>query len=217
MGRVVKSYTFHPVLQVLVILELAAVAAATVVYLPPAKDFADPTWAKMIVFHVPCAAMAVLAYVVSTVYAVAYLSGGRKPSDIKSEASAVLGFVFTVLATVTGMVFAAKQWGKAWNWDPRETSILMLLMVYTAYFALRAAIADGRAKAKISSVYNILACLVMPFFVFVLPRITPSLHPKRASLSPEYGVALAAATVGFVLLYLWALRAVIRAKEVRQK
>jgi heme exporter protein C len=208
MGRVVKKAILPIWVQVSVVLELAAVAVATAtfLYVPPARNFASPEWARMIVFHVPCAMIAVVAYIVSTVYAVMCLTRREIAADIKSAASASLGFVFTVLATITGMVFAKVEWGTAWNWDPRETSILMLMIVYIAYFALRSAIPNAANRARISAAYNILACLVMPFLVFVLPRINEGLHPKRASLSPEYGMALAGAMLGYLLVYVWLFR-----------
>ena len=215
MGRVKRTYTTHPALQALLGVEMAAVIAAAFLYVPPAKGFASPDAARIILFHVPCAMIAVLAYVVSTVYAVGYLVRGDVALDGKSAASASLGFLFTLLATITGMVFAHIEWGSAWNWDPRETSILMLLMVYAAYFALRSALPGNRSRGRISAVYNVLACLVMPFFVFILPRIAPaSLHPDRASLSPEYRVVMAAAMLGFALLYLWVFRLAVRVGEL---
>lgn len=206
----------HPILQAFVGLELAAVILAAFLYLPPAANFASPEAARIIVFHVPCAMIATVAFVISTAYAIAYLVRGNAASDIKSAASASLGFLFTVLATVTGMVFAKIEWGTAWNWDPRETSILMLLIVYAAYFALRSALPNGTSRARISAVYNILACVVMPFFVFVMPRIGPaSLHPNRAALSAEYREVMGAAMLGYLLLYVWIFRLAVRVRELQ--
>jgi len=211
----------HPLLQAFVGLEMTAVILAAFLYLPPAKGFEVPGCARIIVFHVPCAMVAVLAYLVSTIYAIAYLVQRNVANDIKSAASASLGFLFTVLATVTGMIFARIEWGTAWNWDPRETSILMLLIVYAAYFALRSALPNGAGRAKISAAYNILACLVMPFFVFVLPRIAPGgLHPSTTltssgSLSTEYHIVLRGAMLGYVVLYLWMFRLVVRIGELQ--
>jgi heme exporter protein C len=110
------------------------------------------------------------------------------------------------------MIFARLEWGSAWNWDPRETTILMLLIVYAAYFVLRSAIPAKTARARTGAVYNILACAVMPYFVFVLPRILGGLHPagtltSSGGLSPEYRIVMAAAAMGFALLYIWVFRA----------
>lgn len=194
---------------------MAGVIAATFLWVPPAKGFQNPGAARLIILHVPCAMMAVLAYIISMIYAILHLSRGTPDMDAKSAASAGLGFVFTVLATVTGMIFAQAQWGAAWNWDPRETSILMLMIVYAAYFALRGAIPSKVARGRISAAYNILAGLVMPFFVFVMPRMAGGLHPSStlmspSGLSPEYRVVLGCAMIGFLWLYVWLFRARVR-------
>lgn len=193
-------------LQVLLILWMAAVVIITIRWVPAAKGFADPESARLVILHVPCAMIAVVAYVVSMVYAVLYLTGRQRSSDTNSAISARLGFAFTILATATGMIFARLQWGSAWNWDPRETSILMLLIVYAGYLSLRGAISDRNARARVSAVYSILAGLVMPYLVFVVPRIMGSLHPSRAGLSPEYRIAMAASAIGFVWIYVWLFR-----------
>lgn len=218
MGRVANKPILPLPLQVFLGLEMTAVIAAVFLYVPPAVGFASPGCARMMIFHVPCAMVAVVAYAISTVYAIAGLIRRNPADDIKSAASASLGFAFTVLATITGMIFAQIEWGTAWNWDPRETSILMLLIVYAAYFALRGAIPSRATKARISAAYNIMACVVMPFLVFVLPRINTGLHPtttltKSGSLSMEYHMAFGGAMLGYLLLYFWMFRLHVRVGE----
>ena len=45
--------------------------------------------------------------------------------------------------------WARQAWGSYWNWDPRETSIFFLLLIYAAYLALRSAIdQDERGLRK---------------------------------------------------------------------
>ncbi|MCX6346104.1 MAG: cytochrome c biogenesis protein CcsA [Armatimonadetes bacterium] len=192
---------------------MSAVIIGTFLFVPPAQGFASPDAARMVIFHIPCAIVAVIAYIISAIYAIAFLSKGKIMSDEKSAIAAGLGFLFTALATVTGMIFAQAQWGKTWNWDPKQTSILMLIMVYAAYFTLRSCIPGQIARAKISAAYNILAGLIMPFLVIILPRMLPSLHPKSAHLSPEYQIALACAAIGYIVLFIWMFRLQVRIAE----
>lgn len=203
MGRLKKAEHSYAVPLAALAAWMVGVTALAVLWVPPAKGFADPGSARLVILHVPCAMMSVVGYLVSTIYAIGYLARRQPASDAKSAVSAGLGFWFTVAATVSGMVFAELQWGSAWNWDPRETSIVMLLIVYAGYFALRGAISDRNARARISAVYNIMACLVMPYLVFVLPRIVGGLHPTRMHLSAEYRIAMLASAVGFVWMYAW--------------
>ena len=73
----------------------------------------------------------------------AILFGGRDPRHDRAAAVAIeLGLVFGVLATITGALWARIMWGAYWNWDPRQTSILISLLFYGAYLALRSGIDD---------------------------------------------------------------------------
>lgn len=197
---------------------MSAVILGTFMFVPAARGFSSPESARLVVFHVPCAMVAVIAYIVSAVYAVAYLRKGSAIDDEKSAISAALGLLFTVLATVTGMVFARVQWGSFWNWDPRQTSILMLIMLYAAYFMLRSSIPGQIARARISAAYSIMAAVIMPFLVIVLPRMMASLHPsdtltQREGLAPEYRIAMIAAAIGYAWLYVWMFRMQVHVAE----
>ena len=102
--------------------------------------------ARILFFHVPMSWTAVVAFLVSMVYGIKYLAKKNIDDDIKSTASSGLGLVFCILATVTGSLWAKFNWGSFWNWDPRETSIFVLLLIYGAYFALRSALEVERLQ-----------------------------------------------------------------------
>jgi heme exporter protein C len=201
---------------------MCAVIVATFLWLPPANKFAVPDAARIIIFHVPNAMVAVVAFLVSTIYAIKYLRGRSLADDIKSASSAQLGLLFTLLATVTGAVFAKIQWGVAWNWDPRESSILILLLIYAAYFALRSATDGAERRAALSSAYAVIAFVTVPFLVFVLPRVMWSLHPQntltsRGGLDTSYRIVLMAAMFGFMGIYLWLFRLSAALVELRNR
>ena len=131
--------------------------------------------------------------------------------DDRAVAAASLGFIFCVLAAVTGSIFAKITWGVFWNWDPRETSIFILLLIYGAYFALRGAIGVEEKRAALSAVYAIFAFVTVPFLIFIVPRVVPSLHPEDSiinenlefTMGPTVRVVLSASLILFTSLYLW--------------
>src|SRR5580700_10834601 len=112
--------------------------------------------ARVMFFHVPAAVLSSVCYFVGMFYAAQYLFASRHANletDAKSAISMELGFLFCLLATITGSIFAGIQWGTFWNWDPRETSIVIMLLLYAAYLVLRGAMADKAvARARISAV-----------------------------------------------------------------
>ncbi len=141
-----------------------------------------------------------------------YLARRNVKADDLALSAAELGFLFCVLATVTGSIFAKASWGSFWNWDPRETSIVILLMIYGAYFALRSAVADPEKKRVFAGVYAILAFLTVPFLVFVIPRITASLHPEdtmnpaNPGMDPRTLKVFLGSLLAYTALFVWMLR-----------
>ena len=135
-------------------------------------------YVRIAFFHIPVAWVSVLAFITSAIYAIKYLKGHKLKDDMRSYKACLLGFFFCIWATVSGAVFAKLTWGAYWNWDPRETSIFVLLLIYAAYLTLRQGNIEPTRKAKISSIYTLLSTVVIPFLVFVLPRIYFSLHPE---------------------------------------
>ncbi len=173
--------------------------------------------ARIIFFHVPMSWVALCAYMISMIFGIRYLRSRDLNLDAMSAAAASLGTLYCVLATVTGAVWAKFNWGSFWNWDPRESSILVLLLIYAAYFLLRNSIADAERRARLSSVYSIVAFVTVPFLMFVLPRLLPGLHPgssddtnagpllspKSDAINPTKQVLFALSLFSFTLVYFW--------------
>ncbi len=176
--------------------------------------------AKIIFFHVPTAWLSSIAFLMSTLYSIKYLRKKNLDDDAKSYAAAQLGIIFCILATITGAVWAKFAWGSYWSWDPRQTSIFALLLIYGAWFALRSSIESEEKRATLSAVYSIIAFLTVPFFVFIMPRIMIGLHPGAESIEGGKVVQTASPVVnfkmngnmlaifflsliGFTILYFW--------------
>lgn len=201
---------------------MSAVIVVAFLYAPAAEGFAQPDAARIIFFHVPNAIVAAIAFIVAAVYAVMHLRSRSLMDDAKSAASAELGLVFTALATITGSIFAHIQWNSWWNWDPRETAIIILLLVYLAYFALRTAVDAPDKRASLSAVYAILALPAMVFLMFIMPRVMFSLHPQDTLISEgkldiTYRLVLYPAILGFIGLYVWLFRIRTALAEIKLK
>jgi heme exporter protein C len=170
--------------------------------------------AKIIFFHVPTAWLAVIAFLMAMVYGVKYLKGKNLDDDAKSNAALQLGMMFCILATVTGSIWAKFTWGAFWHWDPRETSIFVLLLIYGSLFALRSAIENEDKRARLSAVYSIFSFLTVPFFIFIMPRIMTGLHPGSANddtsgpvvdfkMNANMQLIFYLSLLSFTILYYW--------------
>lgn len=183
--------------------------------------------ARIIIYHVPMAWMTVIAFLVSMVYGIRYLKSRDLDLDMKSAVSSGLGLLFCILATVTGSIWAKFNWGSFWNWDPRETSIFVLLLVYGAYFALRSAIDIEEKRASLSAVYSVMAFVTVPFFIFIMPRIMPGLHPgssddtnsgpvlSSGGMNAAMRLVLYSTLLGYIALYTWLMQLKIRVTKLR--
>jgi len=186
---------------------------------------------RILNFHVPVAWICVLAFLISMIYSIRYLRSKDFEFDLIASSTAGLGLLFCVLATVTGMVWAKANWGSFWNWDPRETSIFILLLIYAAYFSLRSAIENPETKARLSAVYSVLAFITVPFLVFILPRILSGLHPgsendsttgpilsaKEGALSIIQQISFSLGFATFTAIFFWMLNIYIRQRKLQQK
>lgn len=191
--------------------------------------------ARIIFFHVPMSWLAVVAFFMAMWYGIVYLRRKQIKYDIKSATAAELGFIFSILATITGSIWAKFNWGSFWNWDPRETSIFVLLLIYGAYFSLRSAVEVEERRASLSAVYSIVAFVTVPFFVFIMPRIMFSLHPGgggsvapivnangKMYLDMNMRYVFYASLLGFSVLYFWLFQSRTRialmaySKEIRR-
>lgn len=175
---------------------------------------------RIIYFHVPCAWLCVLAFFMTALFSVRYLLKKDPALDAKAALSAQLGLIFCVLATISGAIWARFAWGAFWNWDPRETSIFLQLLIYLAYFSLRGSIGETEKRSTFSAAYAILAFLTVPFLIFIVPRISPSLHPSDTVVGKEQKFNMGATVrtiffsslAGFTLLYYYLYRLGARIK-----
>lgn len=171
-------------------------------------------------FHIPVAWVSVLAFLLAAWWAYRYLQTRSSIYDRKSSVSAMLGLVFCLLATISGAIFAKLTWGAYWNWDPRQTCIFVLLLLYGAYMTLRSSIEDEEQKAKVSAVYALFSFVSVPLLVFILPRLYFSLHPEplinssgKIHMDPVMLYVLIAALIGCSGLYWWLFQQQLTRRE----
>jgi heme exporter protein C len=176
--------------------------------------------ARAVFFHVPSAILSSLCYFIGVAYAGMYLYSDRHrhlDTDAKSGAAMELGLLFCILATITGSIFAGIQWGSFWNWDPRETSIVIMLLLYASYIVLRAAL-NGKpeTRARLSAVYALVAVVPAQYLIWAVPRLLASNHPVNtlqdpANTSLTYKMVLYPSFLAFFLVFVWLFQLRLRA------
>ena len=195
---------------VIAVLTLASLGAVFFI-VPPAEGLGD--YVRIAFFHIPTAWVAVVAFLGAAYWGARYLKTRELRYDAKSARSAILGLIFTLMATVSGAVFSKLTWGAYWNWDPRQTTIFVLLLIYAAYVTLRMTMRDERARASSSAVYALFSFIAVPFLVFILPRMFFSLHPSpvlnetgRIDMDAVMLGTLVLALIDMTLIYIWLMK-----------
>src|SRR2546427_1105561 len=165
---------------------------------------------RVLYFHIPAAWVTVVALGWSMLHSILYLRTRNLEHDHHAAAAAEIGILFCIVATVSGSLWAKAMWGSYWNWDPRETSIFFLLLIYAAYLGLRSAIDGEERRARLSAVYSAAAFVAVPFLMFIVPRVYDSLHPspilparEPRSMDPRIRTVFLAMLVGFSVLFYW--------------
>lgn len=116
-----------------------------------------------------------------------YVRSHDRAWDERANTCVELTMMFFILTMLTGMLFSRVQWGAWWQWDPRQTSFLLVLLIYAAYFVLREAFPDAERRAMASSAYALAALLPAFFLIFVFPHLpwVLSMHPSTTIIGGE--------------------------------
>lgn len=165
-------------------------------------------------FHVPMWFCMQTLFTVSVVYAIKYLRSQNPKHDYYALEFARTGVVFGLLGLVTGAIWANYQWGAPWSGDPKQNGAAIAILIYMAYFVLRGSMNDLDKRSRISAVYNIFAFAMLFPTIWILPRLTESLHPggqgsegnpalNSADLDSNMRLVFYPAIIGWILLGVW--------------
>lgn len=173
---------------------------------------------RILFFHLPSAITSFVAFTLTLVFSILYLSKSDMRFDVYAITSAKAGIFLITAALISGSIWAKVAWGSYWNWDPRETTVLILWFVYAAYFALRESIDVRETKARNSAILAIFGYVTIPLS-YLSAYIGFSLHPttKELKIGLNVGQTLGIMILGFILLYFAYLLIESRAEILRLK
>jgi len=180
---------------------------------------------RALYFHVPMWFGMVIMFLISTIYAIKYLRDSDLQNDIKSVEFANTGLFFGLLGIFTGMIWANYTWGSPWHGDPKQNGAAIALLVYLAYFVLRGSIDNQEQRSRLSAVYNIFAFAAMIPLIFIIPRLTSSMHPGSGGnpgfnmydLDSKMRLVFYPAVAGWILFGLWIATVRIRVRNAEEK
>ena len=175
-------------------------------------------------FHVPMWFAMIILFGISAWYSVQYYRKGQIDADVKSVAFIKVGIIFGLLGLVTGMLWAKHTWNAYWSWDVKQNMSAIALLIYAALMVMRSSVEDDMQKARLTAGYNMFAFALLIPLLFIVPRMTDSLHPGNGG-NPAFGgedldntmrMVFYPAVAGFFLLGLWISELVYRTDRLKR-
>ena len=130
------------------------------------EDYKQSHSVRIMYVHVPAAWISLGIF-----SSIAFLSIGvfifkNQNLFLISKSLAPSGFVFNIIALVTGAIWGKPTWGTWWAWDARITSMLILALFYLMYLLSWKIIDDKSKSIKVSSIIAIVGLINIPIIKF---------------------------------------------------
>ena len=192
--------------QILYIIAGAAILAAlymALIFAPTEATMGDVQ--RIFYWHVATAWVGFLAFFVAFIASIAYLRTGRRQWDVLALSSVEVGMAYAIIMTITGSLWAKPIWNTWWTWDPRLTSVTIMLLIYASYLLLRRMIDDPAQRARFAAIYGIAGFISVPI-TFMAVRWWRTIHPvildsEGFHLTSSMLAALIVSIAAFTALY----------------
>ena len=172
---------------------------------PP--DVVQGDYVRILYVHAPSAWLAFVAFGVTALGSLGWITTRRPWADRMAESSAEIGVVFTAIALTTGALWGRPIWGTYWDWgDARMASTALMFFVYLGYLALRRSIPDPVQRARRSAVLGLVAVVQVPIVYFSVLYFRTlhqgqTIRPDGIQMDGSMVVALLVNLLAFTLLY----------------
>ncbi len=130
------------------------------------EDYKQSHSVRIMYVHVPAAWISLGIFSTITVLSIVGYIFKIKNFFLISKSLAPSGFVFNVIALVTGSIWGKPTWGTWWAWDARITSMLILAFFYLMYLIAWRIYEDKEQVFKVTSIITILGIINVPIIKY---------------------------------------------------
>ena len=188
----------------IVVLSIGLVEA---LFLSP-EDYIQSHSVRIMYVHVPSAWISLGTFSLIALLSVGSFIFKNKNFSLIAKSLAPSGFVFNIIALVTGSIWGKPTWGTWWAWDARITSMLILVLFYSMYILAWRIFDKKEQVIKITSIIAILGVINVPIIKFSVDWWS-TLHQNSSvnvlsdtSIHPSMLVPLLIMTAAFSLFSL---------------
>ena len=172
------------------------------------EDYKQSDSVRIMYVHVPSAWISLGIFSVISILSFGVFVFKNKNFSLITKSLAPSGFVFSIIALVTGSIWGKPTWGTWWAWDARITSMLLLSIFYLLFILSWKIFEDDNKAIKISSVIAIIGLINIPIIKFSVEWWNTLHQPASVKLLEETTihnsmlVPLAIMTAAFALFSL---------------
>jgi heme exporter protein C len=172
------------------------------------EDYIQSHSVRIMYVHVPSAWISLGIFSLIALLSVGSFIFKNKNFSLIAKSLAPSGFVFNIIALVTGSIWGKPTWGTWWAWDARITSMLILVLFYSMYILAWRIFDKKEQVIKITSIIAILGVINVPIIKFSVDWWS-TLHQNSSvnllsetSIHPSMLVPLLIMTAAFSLFSL---------------
>ena len=130
------------------------------------EDYKQSDAVRIMYVHVPAAWISLGIFSSLALLSVGSFVFKNKNFALIAKSLAPSGFIFNIIALVTGSIWGKPTWGTWWAWDARITSMLILALFYGMYLLAWRIYEEKEQVIKVTSLIAILGVLNVPIIKF---------------------------------------------------
>ena len=130
------------------------------------EDYKQSHAVRIMYVHVPSAWISLGIFTSITFLSISGFIFKNKNFFLISKSLAPSGFVFNIIALVTGAIWGKPTWGTWWAWDARITSMLILVLFYAMYLVSWRIYENKEKVFKITTFITILGIINVPIIKY---------------------------------------------------
>ena len=188
----------------LIFVIVLSIGLVEALFLSP-EDYIQSHSVRIMYVHVPSAWIALGIFSLMAILSVGSFIFKNKNFSLIAKSLAPSGFVFNVIALVTGSIWGKPTWGTWWAWDARITSMLILVLFYSMYILAWRIFDKKEQVTKITSIIAILGVINVPIIKYSVDWWSTLHQPasisifSKTSIHTSMMIPLALMTAAFAL------------------
>ena len=170
------------------------------------EDYQQGSTVRIMYIHVPSAWLALMTYLIMTMYSILALAFRMPFGFIVNSAVAPIGAIFTLVCIISGSLWGKPMWGTWWVWDARLTSVGVLLIVYLIIMFINFSFENKKVGEKIAAIFILVGSINLPIIKFSVDWWNTLHQPatisklSKPSIDPSMMTPLIIMTIAFIFI-----------------